>query len=66
MALRSRIWDGIPFLKPHPVFTGIDQGHAVYFVHSYHLKDAMKKGYSCQDYGGPLVAAPGDNMIGMQ
>ena len=60
-------WNSLS-LKPHPVFAGIDQGHAVYFVHSYHLKATQQQDILAEmNYGGPLVAAIGrDNMIGMQ
>ena len=61
-------WNGLNLKKDHPVFDGLQEGHAVYFVHSYHfnVKDEQNV-LAGMNYGGPLVAAIGrDNMIGMQ
>ena len=61
-------WNGLQKIKPHPVFDGISNGGAVYFVHSYHLTMASDDDLlAVSDYGGRVVAAIGQqNMVGMQ
>ena len=61
-------WNSLTFNADHHVFSGLDQGHAVYFVHSYHMRvHDQNHVLAGMDYGSRLVAAIGrDNMIGMQ
>lgn len=61
-------WNGLDFKSTHPVFNDIEQGHAVYFVHGYHMNvEDQDHVLGKMFYGSPLVAAIGrDNMIGMQ
>ena len=61
-------WSGLEFHQNHAVFEGLEEGHAVYFVHSYHMA-VQDKSHILADmhYGSRLVAAIGrDTMIGMQ
>jgi len=61
-------WNQLSFGMPHPIFSGLDEGAHVYFVHSYVLRpaDAGQVLASC-DYGGPFAAAVGrDNIVGTQ
>ena len=61
-------WNGLNLNQPHPVFDGVNNGDAVYFVHSYHLTSGDDDQLlATADYGGPVVAAIGQqNMVGMQ
>ena len=61
-------WNGLILHQPHPVFDGVNNGDAVYFVHSYHLTSGDDDQLlAAADYGGPVVAAIGlQNMVGMQ
>ena len=61
-------WNGLTLNRPHPVFDGVNNGDAVYFVHSYHLTSGDDDQLlATADYGGPVVAAIGQqNMVGMQ
>jgi glutamine amidotransferase len=61
-------WNGIDLNGQHPVFKGIQQGNAVYFVHSYQFECTEKDDIlASTEYGDSVVAAIGkDNMIGMQ
>lgn len=61
-------WSGLEFQHSHAVFDGLDEGHAVYFVHSYHMVVRDKAHILAEmHYGSRLVAAIGrDTMIGMQ
>jgi glutamine amidotransferase len=60
-------WNSLD-LDHHPIFEGVQQGNAVYFVHSYQFECTEKDDILASvEYGGPVVAAIGkDNMIGMQ
>ena len=61
-------WSGLDLKTDHAVFKDIEQGHAVYFVHSYHFNAVHEKDVLAEmHYGGRLIAAIGrDNMMGMQ
>ena len=61
-------WNSLDLYRPHPIFDGVDNGHAVYFVHGYHMKtEKPEHNLATVEYGGRLVAAIGrDNMVGMQ
>jgi glutamine amidotransferase len=61
-------WNGLDVQTPHPVMAGIDEGAAVYFVHSYHFTNGRKdQVIATTDYGRPVVAAIGrDNIFGVQ
>ena len=61
-------WSGLNLKSSHPVFDQIDEGHAVYFLHSYHMNVENKDHiFAEMQYGSRLVAAIGrDNMVGMQ
>ena len=61
-------WNGLNLTRPHPVFNDINDGDAVYFVHSYHLTDGDDDHLlATADYGGRVVAAIGQqNMVGTQ
>ena len=60
-------WNSLTFVQDHPVFTGCEDGMAVYFLHGYAFQGEEKVILAETDYGGPVVAAIGrDNMIGLQ
>ena len=52
----------------HPVFSGINNGGAFYFLHSYHFICAAEDTVlASTDYGGSMTAAVGrKNMVGVQ
>jgi glutamine amidotransferase len=64
-------WNTLDAARPHPLLDGIAVGanglHA-YFVHSFHLKPAMRADLVAEaDYGGPVTAIVGrDTMVGTQ
>jgi glutamine amidotransferase len=61
-------WNELSFVRPHPLFCGLDEGTHVYFVHSYVIRPSDPRNMlaSC-DYGGPFAAAVGrDNIVGTQ
>ena len=61
-------WNGLTLNQRHPVFDGVNNGDAVYFVHSYHLTSGDDDQLlASADYGGRVVAAIGQqNMVRMQ
>ncbi len=61
-------WNSLDIINKHPIFEGVEQGHAVYFVHSYYMITEMPEhALASVEYGGRLMAAIGrDNMVGMQ
>ena len=59
-------WNGLELRSDHPLWCGIDDGAAVYFLHSYAVTETDAT-LAQADYGGPVAAAIGrDNMIGLQ
>lgn len=61
-------WNDLVLESDHPVFTGVNSGDHVYFVHSYHFRvtdPAQRLAYV--DYGQQVTAVIGrDTMVGMQ
>jgi imidazole glycerol-phosphate synthase subunit HisH len=60
-------WNWLSFDRPHPFFSGIEEGH-VYFVHSYHVQaDNPEDVWAVTDYHGPVTAIVGrGHIVGMQ
>lgn len=60
-------WNKLSFVQPHPLFTGIKEGHA-YFVHSYHvLPDNKADLLAATDYYQSVSAIVArDHVFGMQ
>ena len=59
-------WNSLNLVAEHDLWEGIDQGAAVYFLHSYAVTGADHV-LAETDYGGPVVAAIGtDNFVGLQ
>jgi len=64
-------WNTLEERCPHPLLDGIavgPQGLHAYFVHSFHLKPAVRSDLVAEaDYGGPVTAVVGrDTMVGTQ
>ena len=60
-------WNALHFTRPSPLFAGIREGDAVYFVHSYHAVGCEDSLLATVDYGAPLTAAVGRrNVFGCQ
>ena len=61
-------WNSLTFTRRHPVWEGLEQEAAVYFLHSYAFTGGEQDGVLARtDYGGPVVAAIGrDNAVGLQ
>jgi glutamine amidotransferase len=64
-------WNTLDAARPHPLLDGIAVGPAglhAYFVHSFHLKPALRTDLVAEaDYGGPVTAIVGrDTMVGTQ
>jgi imidazole glycerol-phosphate synthase subunit HisH len=64
-------WNTLEQRSPHPLLDGIavgPQGLHAYFVHSFHLKPAMRSDLVAEaDYGGPVTAVVGrDTIVGTQ
>jgi imidazole glycerol-phosphate synthase subunit HisH len=64
-------WNTLEERSPHPLLDGIavgPQGLHAYFVHSFHLKPAMRSDLVAEaDYGGPVTAVVGrDTIVGTQ
>jgi glutamine amidotransferase len=64
-------WNTLNEMRPHPLLDGIavgPQGLHAYFVHSFHLKPAVRTDLVAEaDYGGPVTAIVGrDTMCGTQ
>jgi len=61
-------WNDLVFKQSHPLFTGIEEGTDMYFVHSYQfrVKNAVDI-LATTDYGGEIVAAIAkDNIVATQ
>ena len=54
--------------KDHLLFSGIEEGEHVYFVHSYHfIADAPEDVVASVSYGQPMTAViSNDNIVGLQ
>jgi imidazole glycerol-phosphate synthase subunit HisH len=51
-------WNELSFVRPHPLFEGLEPGAHVYFVHSYVIRPADTAHIlATADYGGPFAAA---------
>lgn len=51
-------WNGLKWSRPDPILDGLDQGSAVYFVHSYYAEPANPDDLSATaDYGGDFCAS---------
>ena len=59
-------WNSLNFTTQHPVWNGIADGSAVYFLHGYSF-NTTENVLAQADYGGPVIASIGiDNMVGVQ
>jgi glutamine amidotransferase len=61
-------WNELTFVRPHPLFAGLEPGAHAYFVHSYVIHPA-DPGHvvATTDYGGRFAAAVGRaNIVGTQ
>ncbi|MGI6030544.1 MAG: imidazole glycerol phosphate synthase subunit HisH [Eubacteriales bacterium] len=61
-------WNDLHFPQSHPVFSGIDEGAYVYFVHSFCAQEVRPEDLiATTEYGETITAAVArDNVIGMQ
>jgi glutamine amidotransferase len=61
-------WSPLAFPKPSKLFTGIESGASVYFVHSYHaVPDDQSVIAATSSHGAPFVAAvERDNVMAVQ
>ena len=63
-------WNSLALAGDHPVWGGVDEGAAVYFLHSFAFtgRDGSEDHVLARtDYGGPVTAAVGrDNLVGLQ
>ncbi len=61
-------WNDLVIENDHPVFSGIQSGDHVYFVHSYHFRVSNAANRLAHvDYAGDVTAVIGrDNILGMQ
>ena len=61
-------WNELSFVRPHPLFAGLEPGAHAYFVHSYVIRPADPgQVLATTDYGGPFAAAVGRaNIVGTQ
>jgi glutamine amidotransferase len=61
-------WNELAIARLHPIFSGIEPGAHVYFVHSFVIRpQAAEAVLATADYGGPFAAAIGrDNIAGTQ
>jgi glutamine amidotransferase len=60
-------WNPVHIRRQAPLFKGIVEGSAFYFVHSYHFVCAPEQVAATTDYGGEVVAAvQKDNVFGVQ
>ncbi len=61
-------WNTLSFPRQSPIFKGLEQGSAVYFVHSYAAQLAREEDLlAVTDYGGAVTAAVGrGNVFGCQ
>ncbi|MBR2338703.1 MAG: imidazole glycerol phosphate synthase subunit HisH, partial [Clostridia bacterium] len=55
------------FVRDNPLFSHIQEGDYVYFVHSYYAADCADSVIATADYGAPLTAAAAKgNVYGCQ
>ena len=60
-------WNPLTFTRPHPLFRFIEEGAAVYFVHSYHAVGCDDSVIARAEYGIPVTAAVASgNVLGCQ
>jgi glutamine amidotransferase len=61
-------WNELTFVRPHPLFAGLEPGAHAYFVHSYVIRPTdPATTLATTDYGGPFAAAVGRaNIVGTQ
>ena len=60
-------WNALDFTKESRLFSKIENGDYVYFVHSYHAVNCQETTIATTDYGAPLTAAvEKDNVFGCQ
>ncbi|MFO7957238.1 MAG: imidazole glycerol phosphate synthase subunit HisH [Candidatus Brocadiia bacterium] len=61
-------WNAVSFVRPHPVWDGIEAGSQFYFVHSYApAPDDAGAAIGMTDYYGDFVSALGrDNIVACQ
>ena len=53
-------WNELSFVRPHPLFAGLEPGAHAYFVHSYVFRPAEPDHVlATTNYGGPFAAAVG-------
>lgn len=51
-------WNSLKWDRPDPILNGLEQGSAVYFVHSYYAEPANEADVSARaDYGGDFCAS---------
>ncbi len=61
-------WNGLKWDRPDPILEGLEQGSAVYFVHSYYAQPTNNADVSARaDYGGDFCASVHrDNLFATQ
>jgi glutamine amidotransferase len=60
-------WNALKFQKESPLFSHIQEGDCVYFVHSYYATDCAEAVIATAEYGADLTAAvQKDNVFGCQ
>ena len=60
-------WNALKFEKPSPIFSNIQEGDYVYFVHSFYAADCEENMIACTNYGARLTAAvQRENVFGCQ
>ena len=60
-------WNALKFQKESPLFSGIQEGDCVYFVHSFYAADCEDSVIATCEYGAELTAAVAkDNVYGCQ
>ncbi len=60
-------WNTLSITKPGRLFSKINDGDYVYFVHSYSAQNCLTNTTSITDYGAPLVASvEKGNVFGLQ
>ncbi|MGA7675773.1 MAG: imidazole glycerol phosphate synthase subunit HisH [Rhizomicrobium sp.] len=61
-------WNELSFVRPHPLFAGLEPGAHAYFVHSYIIRPTDPAAIlATADYGGPFAASVGRaNIVGTQ
>lgn len=61
-------WNALKFIgEPSPIFSNIEDGDCVYFVHSYYAKNCENSVIATTEYGAELTAAVANkNVFGCQ